>query len=111
MREKVLAAGGLFAALGASTCCVAPLVLAGLGLGGAVTSLGVLAPYQTAFRIAAIALLAAGFWLIYARGSVPAEGEACPPTPALGWAKPVLWTGAGLMALVLTSAWWERLLA
>ena len=111
MREVALAAGGLVAAVAASTCCVLPLALGSLGLGGAlVAGLGVLAPYQTMFRIAAVALLGAGFWLAYARKPAITEGAACTPGQITGRAKPVLWAGVAVMAAVLSEPLWMRLL-
>ena len=112
MREIALAAGGLVAAVAASTCCVLPLALGSLGLGGAlVAGLGALAPYQTAFRIAAIALLGAGFWLAYAKKPALAEGAACAPSVTAGWAKTVLWGGTAVLAVVLSEPLWARWLA
>lgn len=108
---KLFATGGALAALAASTCCVLPLALGALGIGGTfASSLGVFAPYQTAFRIAAIALLGAGFWFVYARRPVVAVGAACAPSRAAGWAEPVLWTGALVLATVLSEPVWGRLL-
>jgi len=112
MYEKTLAAGGLLAAVAASTCCVLPLALGSLGLSGAlVASLGVLAPYQTAFRVAAIALLGAGLWLAYTRRPVLADGADCAPSHSAGWTKPVLWAGAALLSVVLSQPVWARWLA
>ena len=112
MREKALAAGGLVAAVAASTCWVLPLTLGSPGLGGAlVEGLGALAPFQTLFRIAAIALLGAGFWLAYAKKPALAEGVACVPSATAGWAKPVLWAGTAVLAVVLSEPLWARWLA
>ena len=112
MREKALAAGGLVAAVAASTCCVLPLALGSLGLGGAlVAGIGALAPYQAAFRIAAIVLLGAGFWLAYAQKTDLAEGVACAPSATAGWAKPVLWAGTAVLTVVLSEPLWARWLA
>jgi len=45
--EKILATGGLLAALAASSCCVVPLLLFGLGVSGAwIVHLTRLAPYH-----------------------------------------------------------------
>ena len=45
--QKFLAAGGVIGALAASSCCVVPLVLFGLGVSGAwIANLTQLAPYQ-----------------------------------------------------------------
>lgn len=112
MREKALAVGGLLAALAASSCCVLPLGLGVLGIGGTlVSALGVFAPYETLLRLLATALLGGGFWLVYATRPEGAAGEVCKPTRMIGWAVPVLWAGAALMALVLTAPMWDRFVA
>lgn len=109
---KILALGGAASAVAASTCCVLPLVLGSLGLGGAlVAGLGGLAPYQTAFRIVALALLGAGFWLIYSRKPALAAGAACAPGTTVGWATPVLWAGAAVLTVVLSEPLWARWVA
>ncbi len=109
---KIFAAGGAAAAFAASTCCVLPLALGTLGLGGSLaSSFGVLAPYQFVFRLAAIALLGAGFWLVYGRRSVAAEGAACASLGTTGWSRPVLWAGAIVLGVVLSEPVWGRWLA
>jgi mercuric ion transport protein len=106
---QFFASGGAVAALAASTCCVMPLALGTLGLGSTfASSLGVLAPYQTTFRLAAIALLGAGFWLAYARRAVVVDGAACTPGRTARGAKPLLWTGASVLAVVLSEPVWGR---
>lgn len=112
MRQQTLAAGGLIAAIASSTCCVLPLALGSLGFGSAlVAQLGVLAPYQTAFRLAAIALLGGGLWLAYSRTPVLADGATCAPSRSAGWTKPVLWVGAAILSVVLSEPLWARWLA
>jgi mercuric ion transport protein len=111
MREELLAGGGLIAALGASTCCVLPVSLSAVGLSGAwLSSLTALAPYQIFLRIAAILLLATGFWLVYASRPALAEGAACAVAPRR-LTKTALWVGAIVMALVLSSGWWYRFIS
>ena len=113
MRIGRLAGGGLLAALAASTCCVLPLSLGAVGLGGAwLATLTALAPYETAFRLLAILLLGAGFWLVYARRTAadPAAA-ACPTAPSAWLTKTLLWAGAIVMTLVLSSGWWGQLMA
>jgi mercuric ion transport protein len=73
-------------AVAASSCCVLPLVLAGLGAGGAVLGgLGALAAYQTPILAAALALLAGGwiaFWRRTRAAACAADGVcARPETP------------------------------
>jgi len=61
----VLAAGGLLGALAASSCCILPVALFGLGIGGAwIGNFTRLAPYQPYFLAAAVAGAGAGYWLM-----------------------------------------------
>jgi mercuric ion transport protein len=76
---KLMAIGGLLGALAASSCCILPLVLFGLGIGGAwIGNFTQLAPYQPYFIAGTIACLGYGYWLVYgaARRACP-DGEAC----------------------------------
>ena len=77
--QGLLAAGGLLGALAASSCCILPLVLFGLGVSGAwMGNLTRLAPYQPCFIAATIAFLGCGYWLVYRSSRLAcAEGEAC----------------------------------
>jgi mercuric ion transport protein len=112
MLTKLLAGGGLAAALAASTCCLLPLSLGAIGAGGAwLSTVSALAPYQTGFRVLAIVLLGAAFWMVYAPRPAVAGADACAVAPAQGATKAVLWLGAIVTALVLTSGLWERLVA
>lgn len=78
-QQRLMAVGGLFGALAASSCCILPLVLFGLGVSGAwIGNFTRLAPYQSYFIAATIGFLGYGYWLVY-RFSKPAcaDGEAC----------------------------------
>ena len=77
--QKLLTAGGILGALAASSCCIVPLVLFGLGVSGAwIGNLTRLAPYQPYFITATVACLAGGYWLIYRSGNrACADGEVC----------------------------------
>jgi mercuric ion transport protein len=92
MKEKLLAAGGVVGAVGASACCVVPLGLASLGVGGAwVGSLTAFAPYQPFFIAFAVVCLGAGYWLVYRR-----RGAACATAGAGRMVKNVLWVKGAL---------------
>jgi mercuric ion transport protein len=78
-RQSLMAAGGLLGALAASSCCILPLALFGLGVSGAwIGNFTRLAPYQPCVIAATLAFLGYGYWLVY-RSSTRAcvDGEAC----------------------------------
>src|SRR5438477_5833893 len=78
-RQILMAAGGLVSALAASSCCILPLALFGLGVSGAwIGNFTRLAPYQPCFIAATIAFLGCGYWLAYRSSKLAcADGEAC----------------------------------
>ena len=77
--QKLVAVGGVIGALAASSCCILPLVLFGLGVSGAwIGNLTRLAPYQPYFIAATAACLGGGYWLRYrSRKIACADGDAC----------------------------------
>jgi mercuric ion transport protein len=77
--QKLLAAGGLIGALAASSCCIMPLVLFGLGISGAwIANLTQLAPFQPYFIAATVACLAGGYALMYrSRRRACTDGQVC----------------------------------
>lgn len=93
-------AGAAVAALAASSCCLGPLLLAALGVGGAgaIATLGAYRPYLLA---GTFALLGAGFFFSY-------RGPRVAPTDACGCDKPRasragrvgLWVATVLVVLV-----------
>jgi mercuric ion transport protein len=78
-RQNLVAAGGLLGALAASSCCILPLALFGLGVSGAwIGNFTRLAPYQPCFIAATLTFLGYGYWLVYRSSSrACADGEAC----------------------------------
>ena len=65
--------------MAASSCCLVPLALFGIGIGGAwIGYLTRLAPYQPYFLGVAVVCLCIGYWLRHrSRRAVCAEGEMC----------------------------------
>lgn len=73
---QVLAFGGLFGALAASSCCILPVVLFSLGISGAwIANLTQLAPYQPIFVAATVAFLGSGYWLVYRSSRQACAGD------------------------------------
>jgi mercuric ion transport protein len=77
--QTLMAVGGLLGALAASSCCILPLALFGLGVTGAwIGNFTQLAPYQPYFIAATIVFLGAGYGLVYRSSKFAcADGEAC----------------------------------
>lgn len=76
--ENASIAAGMLAALGASTCCVLPLVLVSVGLGGAwIAQLRDMERYFPVFVGIAIAAFAYAFYRLYLRPVACAPGDAC----------------------------------
>jgi mercuric ion transport protein len=77
--QRLAAVGGIFGALAASSCCILPLVLFSLGIGGAwIGNLTQLAPYQPYFVAATLAFVGIGYWLVYRSSKATcAEGALC----------------------------------
>ena len=74
-----MATGGLLGALAASSCCILPLTLFGLGVSGAwIGNFTRLAPYQPWFIAATIAFLGCGYWLVFrSTKAACTDGDAC----------------------------------
>jgi mercuric ion transport protein len=101
-RVRLLAGGGLVGAVLASSCCLLPLALFSLGLGGAwVGNLTALAPYQPLFVVLALASLGGGFYFAYRRPAGACAEEACAPPASRRLVKATLWIGSALVAAAL----------
>jgi mercuric ion transport protein len=95
--------GGLFAGIAASLCCVGPLILLLLGLGGAwVGDLTALEPYRPIFiGIAVVALVIAYLRIFRAKGELSCdEGKVCEQLKVNRLYK---WLFLGVVVVVLTS--------
>ena len=104
--KKLPLVGGVIAGIGASLCCVGPLVVLALGMGGAwVSSLTALEPYRPLFVVLAAAALAAAYWQIFIR---PRRVECCDEKicsrPAVkGGYRLGFWLVAAFVSLSVTS--------
>lgn len=89
-------------ALVASACCIGPLVLAALGIGGAGLLLK-LEPYRPYFIALTVGLLGVGFFVTYRKPKAADGGPECdcerPRTHRFG--KLMLWVATVLVVLAL----------
>lgn len=100
-----LAGAGLAGGLLATTCCVLPLALFSLGVGGAwIGTLRGLEPYQPVFVVLAIAFIAAGFWSLRRRRTCTVDGY-CATSTATRVTTMALWLATALVALSLAWPW------
>jgi len=104
---------GIGGALGASACCVGPLVLVALGLGGAWAS-GVrsLEPLYPLFLALAFGAFAFAFWRLYIAPRRCAPAAACAATPVLRRQRIAFWIAlVAAKAILLFPLYGPRLLA
>jgi len=109
-RQRLAAAGGILAALGAASCCVLPFALFTLGVSGAwIGNLTALEPYQPVFAAIAAACLGYGFYLVYRKPKIAcAEGSYCANPSSSRLTKIGLWTA---LVLVLIAVGFPRIAA
>jgi mercuric ion transport protein len=109
-RQRLAAAGGILAALGAASCCVVPFALFILGVSGAwIGNLTALEPYQPVFAAIAAVCLGYGFYLVYRRPKTAcADGSHCASPSSSRLAKIGLWTA---LVLVLVAVGFPRIAA
>jgi mercuric ion transport protein len=66
LNAKSALVGGVLASIGASACCVGPLLLLSLGIGGAwISNLMALEPYRPLFIVLVLAFLTLAFRRLY----------------------------------------------
>ena len=108
---RALATAGIFGAVLASSCCIAPLLLVTLGVSGAwIGNLTALEPYKPYFLTGTAILLGAGFWHVYIKPrKACADGSTC-ARPASGRiTKAALWIATALALLAATVNIWAPL--
>jgi mercuric ion transport protein len=90
------------AAIGASLCCVAPLVLVTLGLGGAwLSNLTQLEPLRPVFVVLTLGLLALAGRKLYRQPATCQAGKACADGGMQRRQRSIFWGVAALLLLLL----------
>jgi len=103
-RESMV--GGVLAAIGASLCCVVPLVLLALGIGGAwIANLTALEPYRPVFIGLTVLFVALAYRRLYVTAPGCAPGEACAVPATLDRQRNVFWVVVALLAALLAFPW------
>jgi mercuric ion transport protein len=97
---------GVLAAIGASVCCVGPLVLLVLGIGGAwIANLTALEPLRPWFIAATLLFLGLAFRRLYLQPQVCEAGTACAEPLVLKRQRLIFWVVALALLALLSVPW------
>ena len=101
-RQRLVAVGGILGALAASSCCIVPLILFSLGIGGAwIGNLTAMAPYKPLFVAGTTGVLGYGFYLAYwkPRRACTQDGAACARPIPSRLVQLALWIATALVVI------------
>jgi mercuric ion transport protein len=111
LNAKASLVAGILAAVGASVCCVAPLVLLTLGVGGAwIGSLTAFEPYRPLFIGLTLLFLGLAFRTLYLAPQACAPGSPCADPQITKRQRPIFWLVAVLLLGLLAVPWFVPLL-
>lgn len=97
---------GTLAAIGASVCCIGPLLLLSLGIGGAwIANLTALEPMRPWFVTATLLFLGLAFRRLYLQAQVCEAGAACAEPIVFKRQRTVFWVVALLLLGLLSVPW------
>ena len=103
----IVVAGSAIGAVLASSCCILPLVLITLGVGGTrIGTLTSLKDYQPIFVVFTVGFLGVAFWRVYRRPGTTRDDQTCAPPGLRRVVKTILWASAGLVLAALTTDLW-----
>ncbi len=109
-REGLTLTGALAAGLAASACCLGPLVLTIVGIGGAASALA-LEPYRPYLLVLTAGFLGLAFYLTYRRPvAACGPGEACELPKANRTGRILLWLVTIVVVLAATFPYYSRYL-
>jgi mercuric ion transport protein len=105
-----LLVAGILAAIGASVCCVGPLVLLALGVSGAwISSVTALEPYRPIFIALTLLFLAFAFYRLYLVPPVCVPGSACANPRTLKRQRLAFWAVTVLVLGLIAVPWFAPL--
>lgn len=101
-----LGIGAGLAAIGASACCVGPLLLVSLGIGGAwMSTLTSMEATRPVFIALTLIFLVVGFRRLYLLSYHCKEGDACAQSGVRRRQRIIFWIGSSLILLLLAFPW------
>lgn len=98
LKAKTLLAAGIVAGVGASVCCVGPLALLGLGVGGAwIGNLTAFEPYRPAFMTLTLLFVGLAFRSLYLVPQACEPGASCADPRSLQRQRALFWAVTTLL--------------
>lgn len=102
-----LGLGAILAAIGASVCCVGPLLLLSLGIGGAwMSTLTSMQTVRPVFLILTLVFIGLGYRKLYLIPDSCEEGEACASPEFKQKQRTTFWVGSVFILLLLAFPWY-----
>ena len=99
--------GAVLAAIGASVCCVGPLLLLSLGVSGAwISSLASFEPVRPVFIILTLVFIGLSYRKLYLIPNNCEEDESCASPDGQKKQKLTFWVGSILILLLLAFPWY-----
>lgn len=106
LNAKFALLGGALAGAGASACCVGPLVLVSMGIGGAwIGNLTALEPYRPIFIVFVVLFLGFAFRKLYFARSACSPAAFCATERTQRAQKIVFWIAAPLILILVAAPW------
>jgi mercuric ion transport protein len=106
LNTKTTLIGGVLAGIGASACCVGPLLLLSLGIGGAwIAHLTALEPYRPVFIVLTALFLGWTFWKLYLVPQSCAVGDDCIADRTRNVQRILFWVLLPIVLLLVVSPW------
>jgi mercuric ion transport protein len=101
-----LGLGAVTAAIGASACCVIPLLFLSLGLSGAwMSTFTIMEPARPFFIMLTIVFMGLGYRKLYATPSVCEAGESCTTANIQRRQRMLFWIGSFFILILLAFPW------
>lgn len=106
-RPSWLGVGAVLAAIGASACCIGPLVLLSLGIGGAwMTALTSMEAVRPIFLIATLVFIGLAFRQLYLVPDPCEIGDACASVSVKHNQRIIFWVGSVILLALLAFPWY-----
>ena len=106
LNTKATLVGGVFAGIGASACCVGPLLLLSMGIGGAwIAHLTALEPHRPVFIVITVLFLGLTFWKLYLAPQSCTVGDDCAPDRSRRVQRILFWVLLPVVLSLVASPW------